>query len=78
MRYQGDSRARTGRTTKIALDTLVLALENPGKIVPVIDHYPTRQARLNLLDMIVRNIIDAGLMPKFKIDKQKITIKFEG
>jgi hypothetical protein len=57
-KYEEATTRGTGRTTALYLKSITEALENPGKSVEFIDHYPHNWNRARLHEDSLRNIID--------------------
>lgn len=57
-KYKEQTTRGTGRTTALYMKAIVEALENPGKSVEFIDHYPHNWNRARLHEDNLRSIID--------------------
>ena len=58
LNYEEATTRGTGRTTALYLKSITEALENPGKSVEFIDHYPHNWSRARLHEDNLRSIID--------------------
>jgi len=65
----------TFRSTQLALLTIVEAIENPGKAIPVVDHHGTRMANDHLMRMVMRiaNALEFGKDWEFNAAKLTVT-----
>jgi hypothetical protein len=57
-RYEQETTRGTGRTTALYMKAIAEALENPGKTVDFIDHYPHTQQNAKDHTINLRNIIE--------------------
>lgn len=57
-KYEQETTRGTGRTTSLYMRAITEALENPGKSVEFIDHYPHRWDSAEYHVMNLRNIIE--------------------
>ena len=57
-KYKEKTTRGTGRTTKLYMKAIVEALENPGKSVEFIDHYPHNWVHARLHEYNLRSIVD--------------------
>lgn len=78
MRYSGcyaDTERCTGRTTILALGYICDALENPHKIVNVVDHHPTEHSHVELV-RIIHEMTRKLDLKGFKCNPSRKTIQF--
>lgn len=71
-----DPRARTGRSTGIALQFIGAALQTPNTWLPIQDHHPTRQATKDLMGITIDLVEKLGLKG-FLFKKDNLCIKYE-
>lgn len=57
-KYEQETTRSTGRTTALYMKAITEALENPGKTVEFIDHYPHRWDSAEHHAMNLKNIIE--------------------
>lgn len=73
--FDGDMKRRSGRSTIIALRTIALAMENPGRALRIMDHAGTSKADQFLMAMI-QDMVNAMGFEHFIFDRSRCTIKF--
>jgi hypothetical protein len=72
-----DWRRGTGRSTVLALRYVARALSEPGKVITIFDHYPTRAADRMLMDMC-KDVCARMELEGFVFNAARVTITFKG
>jgi hypothetical protein len=67
---------QTGQTTALAFGYMRSAILNPGMDVDLLDHHPTQQAKLRLLESCQWIVSELGLVG-FIFNKSRSTMRFD-
>jgi hypothetical protein len=66
---------RTGKSTRLALRTLLEALESPGKAIPVKDHFGSRQTDKMLFESI-QDMAKRLDLEYLEFNRSNLTVRF--
>lgn len=75
LQHQLFTERSTGRTYRLANEIIDKFFSLPkGSVIPVVDHYPSKAADINLLKLVVRRLEHDFPGVEYKIDKVNNTI----